>query len=588
MRLHFGAVWLAAVLPIVAGLAQPQEEQADAELQALAGKVEGFEVIELPATGTVELSPDQSLTVDDLRGVALDDGPPMLGEPAQEYPPKMTDDCPAGREPYIARGIEPFRFRYFNNEFSYGGWHNWKMTDYASTRGFNILYPYNHDPTDRTHVPKGTRWLRWGGFVSWEKWLEEHEIPSLRYDMLPDTDVEQRLVEAGTFAQQAGFDSLMIDMEHARLAPEKLREQEWYPTDADEAAREAFERKYYGGYAKTYVAPVEAARRAGWQDISVYGWQPFGRAWFGLEKAQVDPATDWAWNAFGKAIYGAVDILNPSVYCFYWSPQNVAYTLANIDLNMKLIRTMPEQKPVRPYYWTLLHGGGGGWRWWQGQPQRNEDMRAMTAFCFFTGCDGFVCWNWSGTGSHQVPPPLKEETDVMVGRPFECPAEGAAQPTQFARHDVLHVLSAADDGLVRFQRIEKGNQQGNYGVSEDKPVYAMAEADLVPCLRPQAEPVAAMIEGMALAKALEYLLRHGEVKIDVSAQEQFAETLPIVRRVRLGRYHVIATYDPGWAEAEQARQIELADFDGNAGLALGLPADAETRIFVLREQSTEG
>jgi hypothetical protein len=152
---------------------------------------------------------------------------------------------------------------------------------------------------------------------------------------------------------------------------------------------------------------------------------------------------------------------------------------------------------------------------------------------------------------------------------------------------VLHVLSAADDGLIRFQRIEKRNQQGNYGVGEDKPVYAMAEADLVPYLRPQAEPVAAMIEGMALAKPFEYLLRHGKVKIDVSAQQQFAETLPIVRRVKLGKYHVIATYDSGWAEAEPARQIDLANLDGNAGLTLVLPADEETRIFVVSIDSQE-
>ncbi len=571
---------VAVVLPIVAGLGQAQEKQAETALRALAAKVERFGVIELPATGSVELSPDQSLTVDDLRGVALDDDPPVLGAPTPEYPPKMTDDCPAAQEPYVARGIEPFRFRYFNNEFSYGGWHTWKMTDYASTHGFSILSSYNHDPADWTHVPEGTRWLRWGGFVHWEKWLEDHEIPPLRYDMLADMDVEQMLVDAGTFEQKSGFDSLMIDMEHARLSPEKLREQEWYPKDAAEAERAAFEAKYYEGYAKTYVAPVQAARRAGWEDISVYGWQPFARAWFGLDKVELDPATDWAWNAFGKAIHEAVDILNPSVYCFYWSPQNVAYTLANIDLNMKLIETMPEQKPVRPYYWTLLHGGGGGWRWWKGQPQRDEDVRAMIAFCFFSGCDGFVCWNWSGTGSHQVPPPLEEGADVMVGVPFECPAEGDAEPTRFERHDVLHVLSAAEDGQVRFQRIEKGNHQGNYGVSEDRPVYAMAEAALVPRLRAQAEPVAATIEGMALAKPFEYLLRHGEVKIDVPAQQQFAETLPIVRRVRLGKYSVIATYDPGWAEAEEPRQIVLDDFDGHAGLTLVLPADAAMRVFV--------
>ena len=68
--------------------------------------------------------------------------------------------------------------------------------------------------------------------------------------------------------------------------------------------------------------------------------------------------TDHAWNAFGRQIYDVVDIVNNTVYCFYWSPQNVAYTLANIDSNMALVNSLPTKKPVRPYFWTLLHGGG--------------------------------------------------------------------------------------------------------------------------------------------------------------------------------------------------------------------------------------
>ena len=71
-----------------------------------------------------------------------------------------------------------------------------------------------------------------------------------------------------------------------------------------------------------------------------------------------------------------IDIVNNSVYCFYWNPGNVAYTLANIDMNIKMTGN---KKPVRPYYWTLLHGGGGGWRWWKNQPIADEEKRAMIA-----------------------------------------------------------------------------------------------------------------------------------------------------------------------------------------------------------------
>ena len=87
-----------------------------------------------------------------------------------------------------------------------------------------------------------------------------------------------------------------------------------------------------------------------------------------------------------------------------------------------------------------------------------------------------------------------------------------------------------------------------------------------------------------MVKPFEVLLREGEVRIDVSAQEQFAGSLPIVRRVKSGRHHVLITYDPGWETAEGAREIVLDDFDGHAGMQLRLPADAQTRVFVLREQ----
>ncbi len=92
-----------------------------------------------------------------------------------------------------------------------------------------------------------------------------------------------------------------------------------------------------------------------------------------------------------------------------------------------------------------------------------------------------------------------------------------------------------------------------------------------------------MIEGMALVKPLEYLLRHGEVKVDVPAREQFKKTLPIVRRVKLGNIHAIITYNPMVIYGEEAREIVLENFDEHQGLTLKLPADNETRIFVLEE-----
>ena len=589
---------LSCIALVIASMTAPAQTaaKAQAELAALVAKVPAFRVVALPAgAGELVLQPEQSLTVEALRGVQLQQDEPVLGELAKPYDKRMTDAHAPGEAPYVAKGIAPFRFQYFNCEFNYGGWHNFGMADYAATRGFNIVYPYTRKMEETKHLPAGTEWLHWGGFVNWHKWFVAHDLPDKRYDLLADMDVTAMHLKEGKFARSVppktakeACDLLMIDMEHPVLSPQKLREQEWYPKDGGEA----FEKKYYLGYAKTYTSAVQAARKQGWKNISIYGWQPYGRTWGGLEKPEVGPVTSHAWNAFGKRIYREVDILNNSVYCFYWSPQNVAYVLSNIDSNMVLIHTMPKRKPLRPYLWTLLHGGGGGWRWWKGQPLANEEQRAMAAMVFFTGVDGFDTWNWSGTGTHHAPPNLLGKSkdyftsgaDVMLKDGFELAPEGGAEPEAFVRYDVLHVIAADKEaGTVRFQKIRKGVRKG-YGVGDDQPTFAMSAVELTPHLRLKSEPVAAMIEGMALVKPFEYILRHGEAKIDVPARRQFKQTLPIVRRVKLGKVHILATYDPKVVYGGEPRQVVLPDFDGHKGFTLTLPADGETRIFVLQEQ----
>ncbi|MCK5802347.1 MAG: hypothetical protein KAI66_05920 [Lentisphaeria bacterium] len=602
-RLITGLVASACLLTVgrVSG-APPSQARAEAELAALKARVAAFQVVPFPTiAGDIVLEVGQSLTVAHLRGVSLTALPPVLGQPVKPYDKRMSDGFAPGEAPYVAKDIKPFRFRYFNCEFNYGGWHNYAMADYASAHGFNIVYPYNRSMAEGAHLPKGTQWLHWGGFIDWHKWFDKHGLPDARYDMLTDMDllklhtdekVLARVEPPKTLRQAA--DLLMIDMEHPVLSPKRLRKQSWYPKDTAKEEQDAFEAKYYKGYSLTYTSAVAAARKQGWRNISIYGWQPYGRTWGGLEKPEVDPGSNHAWNAFGKRIYDTADIIHNSVYCFYWAPRNVAYVLANIDANMALIRSMPNPKPLRPYFWTLLHGGGGGWRWWRGQPLSNEEQRAMITMAFFTGIDGFDSWNWSGTGSHHTPPRLLGKSqdyfssgaDVMLKDSFELTPEGATPgmtPERFRRHDVLHIVEA--DGkteTLRFQKIRPGTK--NNGVTEDQLFFRMPSAKLTPHLRIKSEPVAAMIEGMALAKPLEYILRHGEVKVDVPARRQFKETLPLVRRVKLGDIHILVTYDPGVVHGGEPRKIVLADFAGHAGLTLTLPADDETRIFVIREQ----
>lgn len=595
MRSVLGLLLL--VTASVAGAA-PSVEQANRELQALARAVPGFRTVALPRSGELRLRADQALTVERLRGVKLDPAPPQLGPLAEPYDPRMTDDFAPGQAPYCARDIQPFRFRYFNCEFNYGGWHNMAMQEYAATHGFNIMYPYVRLVSQRGRLPAGTKWLRWGGFVNWDEWLPKHGLAAGRWDLLVDRDVVAELAQEKFLGTEdpALWDYLMIDIEHGYHSPDNLRKQEWYPQQASDAEKQAFEAKYYRGYALTFTSVMAAAKRLGYKNLSVYGWEPFLRQWWGLDKLNFTPETYWQWTTFGREIYRspATDILNPSLYVYYWNPQNVASTLCNLDYNRQLIATMPARKPLRPYYWTLLHGGDGTYHWWSNQPVPNEEARAWTFFCLMSGADGFDLWNWSGTGSHHLPRPFsykeKDEvkySDIGVKDSFACRAVGVAadQPAmQFARYDFIHVVGVDEaTGIVRFQKVDRYNWGAKYGLTEGQPVYAMGGDELKPFLRPESEPVAGVVEGMALAKPLEYLLSQGEVKVDVSSLDQFLQTLPLVRRVQLGKLHVVATYDPQVVHGKEPREIVLADFAGHRGLTLKLPADAEVRVFVLRE-----
>ena len=226
------------------------------------------------------------------------------------------------------------------------------MQDYASIHGFDVIYPYSRKKSETQHWPKGTQILEWGGYVDWHKFLPEHGIPAGRYDRLMDFDLVKMHVDAGLFKREPNpkkdeprADLLMIDQEHPVLSPARLREQDWFPKTGSAAEQAVFEKKYYDGYAQTYLSSVHAARKQGWETISIYGWYPYGRTWGGLEQVNADPGSDQAWNNFGKPIYDSIDTVNNSVYCFYWSPQNVAYTLANVDMNMKMINSTGKPKP---------------------------------------------------------------------------------------------------------------------------------------------------------------------------------------------------------------------------------------------------
>lgn len=569
-----------------------------AELQRLEALVPGFTVYRLGNKGNENVPLAVSYTVDELRGIELNDPPLAIGQPAVYTDDRMTTNLPVGSEPYRAMGISPFRFVYFDNEWTYAGWHTWEMMDYASYSGFNIVKPYNNKPLSTTPIAD-TGYLGASGFnlndtSTVSGWMTQHGYEEHRWDTLPTRpELESIITSENYFPGTQGFTYKMIDMEKPGrpMSLSDLRAESWYPGPVPDIA---FETAYYSGFVNIETAVMAAAKNQGWQSVGVYGWGPFARQWHGLEDATVDPATDWSWQTYGKYIYrdDAVDVIYPSLYSFYWDNANLAYTLANADLNMQLVNSESIRKPVRPYLWDQLHGGGPGWRWWRSLPLRMEDMRAIAASIFFTGIDGVVLWNWSGTNNPHIVS-IEADKDYSVGSGFslapEDTATWGAAATDFVRYDAIHVLDVDAANVARFQYIVKGANP-EYGVDvtwvpgepSNYPVYAMPANVLASYIRPGTESVAALIEGLALVKPIEYSLRHGEVKIDVPAQIQFRDVLPVVRRVKADRYNIVFTYDPNWETTSSPQTITLNDFDGQPGLNVSFPVDGEPRIFVVK------
>lgn len=592
-----GGVWLFVSATVYAA-------SSAEEIQWLLERVSNVELVQLPTAGVVRLTADQSLTVDKLRNIVIDDDPPLLTRPVV-YPQEMGDGAAQGLEPYIAAGLAPFRLHHFRTEWNFAGWHTWEMSDYALQHGFRLSALYNsRRPAD---VPVSDSEFLFGAGFSWSSWLAAHADPNgqpyapQRWDQLPPrSELVSQLLAENQFAYRPGIAQAMFDLEDPTY-PEgeaSLRQKSWYPPGGPNAE---FENAYYDGFVDLELAVVEAATQQGWPEVGIYGWAPFPRIWYGLESVSVDPSTYWPWTRFGRQIYRSpsIGIVYPSVYSFYWEERNVAYVLANIDLNQRLVNSEPIRKKVRPYFWNQLHGGGPGWRWWRGLPLRNEDMRAMVAMAFFTGIDGLTLWNWSGTTNPHIVDPAAC-SDYSVGRDFEAVAESGASRT-IRRYDAIHILEIVA-AVARFQVIDMAaTRLQSYGT--DRPlidtadgydhrcwqagdpllrsVYAMPVADLKALLRPMTEPIQAVVEALVLAYPLEHTLFGGSVEIDVSAQEQFASASPVIRRIDNGGFAVIATYDPQWQKFPGGRTVTLADFDGRAGLTLEIPADSQTRFFVL-------
>lgn len=574
--------------------AAPVADPAEAwrEVGLLTNAVPGFRVLDLPAgSGTVTLRAEQSLTADRLRGLQLDPAPPRLGTPGATFRELTAHLESRTNLPYVARGIRPFRFRYFDAEFHYDGQRQttWPICEYAATHGFNRLSLYRVNPADWGHLPPGTDWAKVSSYP-WSGWFKARNLEPNRWDKLAEAvEAGQTLIPEGRMKPIPGFSRYMVDLEFGGLLPlEDLRQQPWYPARSNEAARTAFERRYYAGYALAFSEPGRAAHRDGWKVVSIYAWQSFRRTWYGLDpRIRLDLSVPWV-RQFIDGIYDAYDIIHLDGYCYEWSPRNAAFTLLTSDEGLAYAGSRPMSKPVRLYFSTVVLNRPACGPWLRVQPLPDEEVRAIVALQGFTGADGIVQWCFAGGSDPTRPPDLAEfarrplaTNVVQVGRAFRAPDESGGT-REFRRYDFLRILSVdTNAATARFIGIRPDTPLEEQPPGREQ-VCSLSCADLTAALRAVSEPVAAYVEGLALIRALEYTLRHGEPRRDTDMRRAWEETLPIVRRVRLGTLHVLATYDPAVVHGRPARPLTIPDFDGRRGLTLTVPADDQIRLFLLQ------
>ena len=526
-------------------------------------------------TGEVNLEKAKGLTSNDLIGISLQERPPALKRKL-----KYSEDD--HQKPYQAKGISPFRLNQFNCNFNYGGRNNYDMQDYASTHGFNTIYPFRRTPEQISVFPAGTKIASWRGIFKYRNnWWKDQKLPKARYDLLTSDQFRPEPSELRGSTDPAKVDSLMLDMEHAPpLALESLKKQKWYP----KADNKEFDRRYYAGYAKSLTSTVDTYRSLGFKNIGIYGWSPLARSWYPMLSDK--PLSRESWEMFGKQVCDSVDVIYNSVYCPYADSKNVAYVLANIEETVRRAQELNKPKPVRPYFWPLISGGGGGDRWWQEVPHLNEDQEAMIAMAFFLDIDGLVIWNWSGQSNHHIASfdtfmgkPAKR--GLMVGKPFNLD-DTAGQSHQFARYDYLHV-NDSKDGILSFQKVYPKEKEDNFGISSERPAFKIDFKTLAPFLRARSEPISSVIRGMALIQPFEASIRKGIPQADFDSREVFRQNLPLYRRVKTGNYHFVITYDPQTIRTGKDSNIVVENFGDKKGLDLVFPADQQPRIYIVSE-----
>ena len=531
-----------------------------------------------PQPGNVTVSAKSAFTAARLPGQRLQFDPPKLGA-VPVYPAQQQDLV---APTYQVPNLGAFSFKYFNNEMDFGRDHTFAMNDYSSIHGFSFNCPIGRTAESITWMPAGTTFTSGFG-ISRGQMVKACGIAETdRLDKLVDLGAEaviQGIIKGGFFKgwDPAKTSELWLDLEEGCPDLGTLRTFAFYPKTGTAEEKAAFEKKWYDGLAMILYCPVDAAHRLGFKNVCIYGWNP---DWW---EAKGDPATDYYWQNIGKQILPHVDWVCCCNYYFQPVQGNVAARLCDTDSNMKYMATLPpgQRKPLRPFFSNQFINFVP---WCYLAPATNEEMQATTALQAFTQYDGYLMWCNAVLANDQscndnLPPPLAKDVKVRFKDAFTVDQEGGGT-RDFARYDLINVVSV-DGGNVRFQWADATNGK-DHGYGPAYAYYTASVEALTPHLLSPFECLQGMFQGLAMAKQVEWTLRHGTIVWDFDSKEVLTKGLPIERHIQVANLHVVATYDPQVVYGKPARDVVVPNFAGVTGLNLTFPADSQVRIYLVR------
>jgi hypothetical protein len=586
-------------------------------VENLPSLIPGFAIVELDNGDSLTLGLADSYTIDQLRGLQLDDTPPELGMPDPPYDSNTDDfeplDQPYSPEaPYVADGMLPFRFDHFRVEASliHGAFQ--RMRDYLSAHGFSSIWAMPREVPG--HLPEGTRSYSnrgsyWDAYGNGPGHFEFLGLPAGRYDLLPGIDPEQILPRIRSIYDVNESFHLTIDQEEPSLkyTVEELMAEPFFPQDGTPLEQEEFVDNFFHGLVLAHTWNVQGAREAraallepGEEEgsIGIYGWGafPYPRSWFELHTVDPDPATDFGWNTFRSQVYEVLDDAIISIYPYYGHGDNpqrtVAYSLANVDFNTRFVKDAQEnlglgEKPIVPFLAPVYHGGGADPRWWRFEPLTRMEATAVISSLFFSDIGGVHVWGWGDYSARHhldlVPgsdPEHGTYAYIKEATPLPPPVSGTSTATALEPYDVIFVI--AEDpvgGTFDFNIVDK-NLTGD-GLPADAAVFRMDRATMEARVRVNSEVYADYVDGLALVRPVEECLKHGVKIIDFPANLAWNTKEPIIRRVRCGQHHLIYSFDPQIAHGatdEPYREMTISMDDSQ----VTVPADEEPRIYVVK------